>query len=188
MPLLSNQKVEEMKEAAIRPYIEEISRLKKELEEAHQIIQKYESKLEIQKRNHKNEIDRLIQEDEFLKEEFQKKEANMNDMLDRFASKNFDNGRRHSYLVPHITEWKKVKVKNGYKKVVSFWVLFPIPTNNDVSGVSSAMEYIESLIPDIAEQMNVDSIELRSAVIQKDGWAAKFETVVETVNQRRDLW
>lgn len=115
---------------------------------------------------------------------FSKKEANLKDMLDRFAAKNFDNGKRHSTYIPTVTGFKKIETKNDIRTIVTFSIMFPFPSKNNVEDVVRIEEQIESLLPDIANELKVESVRLINGMIQKDGyWIAKFETITRKINK-----
>lgn len=176
--IYTDKKMTEIKELAIQPYKDQVTKLKQELEAERTAKRELELKIKQQNEEYKRDFALLEGEHEKLNRNFHARESNMKDMLDRFASKNFVNGQRNSYNHALITDWRRIRLRKGYREVIGFTVLFPFPTRNHVEDVERITEDIEKLVPDIAKEIGIDSddsIEFISASIKNNGWLAKFE-------------
>jgi len=171
MPVLglySADEVEAIKADVAQPLQREIADLRKKLRQC-------EEELKAQKAQYDKDIYHLSREIQRVNAVFRERESNMEDMLDRFAAKNFDNGKRHSSYVPKVTGFKKIHRNGRVKTVITFSILFPFPSRNEIDDVRRIKEHIESLVPNIASEMNVEFIELVGGQVQADGWLARFE-------------
>ncbi len=173
--MLTEKKAEELKQLAVQPLEKRIEELKDELEAAYDTAHKYKTKFENLNKQYDKETDETIKEVTALKEGYLKREKNRDDMLDRFASKNFENGKRGSYNQIHFTDYRKINLRRGYKEAIGFTILYPFPTGNSIKDVGRIAEHIATLTPNIAKEIGVDEVEFISASIKSNGWLAKFE-------------